>query len=63
MEKQIFNEEIAVQCELAVMNVFECKKENIYCFADSFHKKVVVFILYHFYEFDKRQIGRKYKMT
>lgn len=63
MKQLLFDVEIAAICEQAVMEVFECKKENIFCSKDTFWKKVVVFVLYHFYDFDNKYIGRWYSIN
>lgn len=48
--------------DLAVCKEFECRICDLVNVADTFQKKVVVFILTH-YGYDKRTIGQRYQMT
>lgn len=63
MKPTTFDITVATEVENAGMEVYESKRHDIYQFADSEVKKVVVFILYHHFKYDKFMIGKNYKMT
>lgn len=63
MNQQLFNNQIAIDVENAVIEVLKCNKLDIICISDTFEKMVVVFILYHFYNYNWRIIGANYRMT
>lgn len=58
-----FDITVATEVENAVMEVYGTERYEIYRFADSEVKKVVVFILFNHLRYDKFMIGRNYKMT
>ncbi len=58
-----FDNTVATAVENAVMEVYGSKRHEIYQFIDSEAKKVVVFILFHHFGYDKFSIGRNYQMT
>lgn len=63
MKPTSFDIAVATEVENAVMKVYGSERYDIYQFADSEVKKVVVFILYHHFKYDKFMIGKNYKMT
>jgi hypothetical protein len=63
MKTTVFDAAVATEVENLVMAVFKCERHEIIQFIDSDVKKVVVFILYHHFGFNKRVIGWNYKMT
>ena len=58
-----FDKQKCAAVEQAVMQVLDCNLHEIVNFPDTFSKKVVVFVLSKFYDFDKRNIGQAYQMT
>lgn len=58
-----FDKKKCAEVENAVMCEFDCKYHDIVSFPDTFEKKVVVFLLSKFYDFDKRNLGKAYQMT
>lgn len=58
-----FDKQKCAAVETAVMNVLGCKIHEIVNYPDTFSKKVVVFVLSKFYDFDKRNVGTAYQMT
>jgi hypothetical protein len=58
-----FDKNKCVEVENAVISEFDCKHHDIFGFPDTFPKKVVVFLLSKFYDFDKRNLGTAYQMT
>lgn len=63
MNTTTFNTTIATEVEDAVMNVYNCKRHDIVQFIDSDVKKVVVFILFHHFNYSRKLIGWHYQMT
>jgi hypothetical protein len=63
MKTTAFDPAIATDVENAVMKYFGCERHDIIQYRDSEVKKVVVFILFHHFGFNKRIIGWNYKMT
>jgi hypothetical protein len=63
MKTTAFDIDVATIVENAVMEIYNCKRHDIHQFKDSEVKKVVVFILYHRFNFDWHMIGRNYQMT
>lgn len=63
METTTFNIAVATEVENAVIEVYNCKLNDIHQFIDSEVKKVVVFILFHHFGYHKRLIGINYKIT
>jgi hypothetical protein len=58
-----FDKEKCAAVEQSVMKVLNCNLYEIVNYPDTFSKKVVVFVLSKFYDFDKRNVGRAYQMT
>jgi hypothetical protein len=58
-----FDKQKCAAVETAVMNVLDCNLHEIVNYPDTFSKKVVVFVLSKFYDFDKRNVGTAYQMT
>lgn len=58
-----FDKQKCAAVEQAVMNVLDCNLHEIVNYPDTFSKKVVVFVLSKFYDFDKRNVGVAYQMT
>jgi hypothetical protein len=58
-----FDKQKCAEVESAVMLEFDCKYHDLVGFPDTFEKKVVVFLLSKFYDFDKRNLGTAYQMT
>lgn len=58
-----FDKEKCAAVEQSVMKVLNCNLHEIVNYPDTFSKKVVVFVLSKFYDFDKRNVGRAYQMT
>lgn len=63
MKPTTFDIEKAKAVETAVCSEFECSISDIVSLTDTMVKKVVVFILRKFYDFNIHQIGNNYKMT
>ena len=63
MKPTTFDIAVATEVENAVMEVYNCKLNDIHQFIDSEVKKVVVFVLYHHFKFDWHMIARNYQMT
>jgi len=58
-----FDKNKCAEVESAVMREFDCKYHDLVGYTDTFTKKVVVFLLSKFYDFDKRNLGVAYQMT
>jgi hypothetical protein len=58
-----FDLEKAKQIEVLVCEEFGCSIYDIVCYANTFFKKVVVFLLVTEHGFNKRNIGLKYQIT
>jgi len=58
-----FDKEKCAAVETAVMKVLDCNIHEIVNFPDTFSKKVVVFVLSKFYDFDKYNLARAYQIT
>jgi hypothetical protein len=64
MSKTItFDKEKAVELEQAVCSVFGCEVSDLLGYPDTIFKKVVVYVLHRFLDYDSRSIGRAYQMT
>ena len=63
MKSTTFDIEKAKSVECAVCSEFECSIGDVVGITDTMVKKVVVFILRKFYDFNIHQIGNNYKMT
>lgn len=63
MKPTTFDIEKAKSVECAVCSEFECSVSDIVSLTDTMVKKVVVFVLRKFYDFNIHQIGNAYKMT
>jgi hypothetical protein len=63
MKPTTFDIEKAKAVEAAVCSEFECSIGDILGITDTMVKKVVVFVLRKFYDFNIHQIGNAYKMT
>lgn len=61
--ESLFDHKVATEVENAVTLYFGCKRSDILQFRDTDEKKVVVFILYHFFQYDWHMIGKAYQMT
>jgi hypothetical protein len=57
-----FDKEICERVEQAAMRVLDCDLHTIVGYMDSEPKKVVVFLLSKFYDFDKYNLGNAYQM-
>ena len=63
MKTITFNTENAQAVESAVCKEFDCTVGDLVNVADTFQKKVVVYLLSTVYGYDSRTIGYKYQMT
>lgn len=63
MKTITFDENKAKEIEQIVCGVFGFYPLDIVRIKDTFSKKVVVFLLFKYFGFDKRNIGRAYQMT
>lgn len=63
MGANYLNIELATAVENAVIEVFKCTKGDINQFADTYHKKIVVHVLYDHFEVEWHSLGRFYQMT
>lgn len=61
--KTLFDNQTATEVENAVTIYFGCKRSDTIQFHDTDEKKVVVFILFHFFGYDWHMIGKAYQMT
>lgn len=46
-----------------VCQEFMCERSDIYGLTDSIFKKTVVFVLFKFYKYNKRQIGNNFRIN
>lgn len=58
-----FNQEKANEVENAVCEYFGCNTSDIATYSDTLFKKVVVYVLYRFFDYHQRSIGAAYQMT
>lgn len=63
MKPTTFDSNVAKEVENAVMEVYGSERHQIRQYVDSDVKKVVVFILFHYFQYDRIFIGREYQMT
>lgn len=63
MKTTTFDTEKANSIENAVCREFGFSISEIVSYRDTMAKKVVVFLLVKYFEFNKRVIGRKYQMS
>jgi hypothetical protein len=57
-----FDKEICERVEQSAVQVLDCNLHDIVGFCDSEAKKVVVFLLAKFYDFDKYNLGKAYQL-
>jgi hypothetical protein len=63
MKTTAFDIAVATEVENAVMEVYNCKRNDIHQFIDSDVKKVVVFVLCYHIGYNRRLVGWNYKIT
>lgn len=63
MKTTAFDSSVATAVENAVIEVYNCKLGDIVQFRDSDEKKVVVFVLFHWYGYNWHCIGKAYQMS
>jgi len=58
-----FHKEKATEIENAICAVFGCSVSDLLSYHDTIFKKVAVYVLHRFLDYDARSIGRAYQMT
>jgi hypothetical protein len=58
-----FDKEKATEIEAAICDAFGCSVSDLIGYHDTTFKKVVVYVLHRFLDYDARSIGRAYQMT
>lgn len=61
--KLFFDEAVAKRVEAALMGEFGYLYSELVGLPDTDAKKALVFVLFKFFEFEKRNIGKAYSMT
>lgn len=63
MEAKVYDEVFAKRVEQAVMEAFGCQLSELVGLKDTEGKEALVFVLFKFYDFDKKQLGKAYWIT